>query len=80
MIPPEINGYVYKADYVIFKWLIPVLAAILFFFSTYGMMAAFKYPDDFMPNLIGGVMIFCIGLFFHDCKIQKQSVENNLPL
>ncbi len=36
MIPPEINGYVYKADYVFFKWLIPVLAAILFFFPHMG--------------------------------------------
>ncbi len=73
MLPPEINGYVYKADYVIFKWLIPVLAAILFFFSTYGMMAAFKYPDDFMPNLIAGVMIFCIGLFFMIARYKSKA-------
>lgn len=63
MIPPEINGHVFKSDYFVFKWLIPILATVLFLFSSYGMMAAFKYPDDFMPNLIAGVMIFCIGLF-----------------
>lgn len=64
MIPPEINGYVCKADYILLKWLCPVLATIAFFFSAYGIIAAFKYPDDFIPNLLGVMLFFCIGLFF----------------
>lgn len=73
MIPPEINGYVCKGDYVVFRWLYPVLAAILFFFSACGMVAAFKYPDDFMPNLICGIMMFCIGLFFTIVRCKSKA-------
>lgn len=73
MIPPEINGYVCKADYILLKWLCPVLATIAFFFSAYGMWELPNIQEAFIPNLFGVIMLFCIGLFFTIVRYKSKA-------